>query len=122
MAVPIFQRLRVGPVLGYLVAGVVIGPYGLRLIANDADIRHLAELGVVFLLFAIGLELKLSRLLVMRRLVFGLGSLQVLVTGAILAVIAWSVGVTPRPRLSPVPPWAFPRPPWCCRFSPSGAS
>lgn len=96
LAVPIFQRLRVGPVLGYLVAGVVIGPYGLRLIANDADIRHLAELGVVFLLFAIGLELKLSRLLVMRRLVFGLGSLQVLVTGAILAVIAWSVGVTPE--------------------------
>lgn len=95
LAVPLFHRLRLGPVLGYLAAGVVIGPHVLGLISDVEDAHRLGEFGVVFLLFAIGLELKLSRLLVMRRLVFGLGSLQVLVTGGVLAGVVWAAGVEP---------------------------
>ena len=84
IAVPLFRRLGFGSVLGYLAAGVVIGPWGLGLIANGENILHFAELGVVFLLFIIGLELQPSRLWVLRKQVFGLGLAQVLVTGAVL--------------------------------------
>lgn len=92
LAVPLFRLLKIGSVLGYLVAGIAIGPHALRLIPEVEDIRRLGEFGVVFLLFAIGLELKLSRLAAMRRLVFGLGSAQVVVTAAVLAglVMAFS--------------------------------
>ncbi|HSV29151.1 MAG TPA: monovalent cation:proton antiporter-2 (CPA2) family protein [Candidatus Omnitrophota bacterium] len=100
LAVPLFHRLRIGPVLGYLVAGVVVGPHVLGLIVEVEDIRRLGEYGVVFLLFAIGLELKLERLLAMKRLVFGLGGLQVLVTGLVLASlvaalsrVGWSAAI-----------------------------
>lgn len=104
VVVPLLHRLRVSPVLGYLIVGGVIGPFGLGLFAADfpplaavviADIegvQALAELGVLFLLFTIGLELSLDRLWAMRRLVFGLGSLQVLITGAIIGAIAWRFG------------------------------
>ncbi|MBI2235960.1 MAG: cation:proton antiporter [Magnetospirillum sp.] len=93
LAVPLFHRLGIGPVLGYLVAGVVVGPHVLRLIAEIEDVRKLGEFGVVFLLFAIGLELKLSRLAVLRRLLFGLGSAQVVVTALALAAIGWAGGL-----------------------------
>ncbi len=98
--VPLLHRLRISPVLGYLVVGIAIGPFGfvrwvdgaswLRYVAiADLDgVRALAELGVVFLLFMIGLELSIDRLWAMRRHVFGLGSLQVVVTGAVIALIA----------------------------------
>jgi monovalent cation:proton antiporter-2 (CPA2) family protein len=69
---------------GFLVAGVLVGPSGLALIDNVTEIRHLAELGVVLLLFVIGIELKPSRLWLMRRQVFGLGALQVVVTGTVI--------------------------------------
>lgn len=93
VAVPVAQRLHLGSVLGFLVAGAMVGPWGLGLITSSEEIRHLAEFGVVFLLFLIGIELKPARLWLMRRLVFGLGSAQVAVTGAVLGVLAWSWGV-----------------------------
>ena len=105
--VPIMHRLRISPVLGYLIVGAVIGPFGLGLLADTwpwlgyaviADlegVQHLAELGVIFLLFMIGLQLSIERLWAMRRLVFGLGSLQIVVTGTIFAVVAWEFGNSP---------------------------
>ena len=77
--VAIFKKLKLSPVLGYLVAGAVIGDHGLRVVTYNQT-SFLGELGVVFLLFAIGLELSIERLKAMRRYVFGLGTLQVLIT------------------------------------------
>lgn len=85
---PFFQAARLGAVPGFLIAGVIVGPSGMGLIDNVSEIGNLAEIGVVFLLFVIGIELKPSRLWLMRRLVFGLGTLQVVLTGALLAAIA----------------------------------
>lgn len=95
LAVPLFQLARLGTVPGFLVAGVVVGPSGLGLIDNVEEIGHLAEIGVVLLLFVIGIELKPSRLWLMRRLVFGLGSLQVIITGAVLAILIMYVFEVP---------------------------
>ena len=81
LTVPLFQILRLGAVPGFLIAGVIIGHHGFGLITNTEEIHHLAEIGIVFLLFVIGIELKPSRLWQMRRLVFGLGTLQILITG-----------------------------------------
>ncbi|MBP7190474.1 MAG: cation:proton antiporter, partial [Rickettsiaceae bacterium] len=78
----LFKRLRLSPVLGYLVAGTVIGDYGLGYVQHK-DIELLGEFGVVFLLFAIGLELSFERLKAMRKYVLGLGSMQVLITTVI---------------------------------------
>jgi monovalent cation:proton antiporter-2 (CPA2) family protein len=86
--VPFSQAARLGAVPGFLIAGVIVGPYGLGLISNIREIGNLAEIGVVLLLFVIGIELKPSRLWQMRRLVFGLGTLQVLLTGVLLAAAA----------------------------------
>ena len=77
VAVPLFKRLGLGSVLGYLAAGVAIGPFGLRLFTDPGTILHTAELGVVMFLFIIGLEMRPSQLWHMRRDIFGLGSLQV---------------------------------------------
>jgi len=97
VAVLLARKLGFGAVLGYLFAGVLVGPWGLRLITNVDNILHFAEFGVVFLLFIIGLELQPSRLWVLRRSVFGLGSLQVFVTGVALTLIAYwfSLGWAP---------------------------
>jgi glutathione-regulated potassium-efflux system protein KefB len=84
VAVPLFRRFGLGAVLGYLVAGVVMGPFGLRLIRDPASTLAFSELGVVMLLFVIGLELSPQRLWVMRRSVFGIGGLQVLVSALVL--------------------------------------
>ena len=88
VAVVLSRKLGFGAVLGYLFAGVLVGPWCLRLITNVDNILHFSEIGVVFLLFIIGLELQPSRLWVLRRTVFGLGSLQVLITGAVLTGVA----------------------------------
>ncbi len=74
---PISRRLGFGSVLGYLAAGIIIGPFGVALIRDPEHILHFAELGVVFLLFIVGLELQPSRIWVMRKMIFGLGSAQV---------------------------------------------
>ena len=93
--VPLFQLARLGAVPGFLVAGVVVGPSGLAAIDNVSEIRYLAEIGVVLLLFVIGIELKPSRLWLMRRQVFGLGSAQVLFTGAVLGAAALLIFAMP---------------------------
>ena len=91
VVVPLFRRWRISPILGFLGAGVLLGPYGLGALAatvpwlaavtieNPQDVAQLAEFGVVFLLFMIGLELSWERLRLMRRFVFGMGALQVAV-------------------------------------------
>jgi monovalent cation:proton antiporter-2 (CPA2) family protein len=88
ITVPVFQRLGLGSVLGYLAAGAIVGPWGLGFIDEIQEIRHIAEFGVVFLLFLIGIELKPARLWSMRRMVFGLGTAQVMVTGLVIAGLA----------------------------------
>lgn len=93
IAVPLFQRLGLGSVLGYLAAGAVVGPWGFEFIDQIDEIRHIAEFGVVFLLFIIGIELKPERLWGMRRLVFGLGTAQVIVTGAVITGLALLFGL-----------------------------
>ncbi|KJV10149.1 potassium transporter KefB [Elstera litoralis] len=96
IAVPLAKRAGLGSVLGYLAAGIVIGPAALGLVTDVDAMLHVSEFGVVMLLFLIGLELKPSRLWVMRRTVFGIGGLQVIVTAALLAAIAhWALGFTP---------------------------
>jgi monovalent cation:proton antiporter-2 (CPA2) family protein len=97
IAVPLSRVAGLGTVPGFLIAGVAVGPSALGLIDNAAEIAHLAELGVVLLLFVIGIELKPSRLWLMRRMVFGLGTLQVVVTGALISAAAYFLfGVEPR--------------------------
>ena len=88
ITVPVFQRLGLGSVLGYLAAGAIVGPWGLGFIDEIQEIRHISEFGVVFLLFLIGIELKPARLWSMRRMVFGLGTAQVVVTGLVIAGLA----------------------------------
>ena len=92
IAVPISRRLGFGSVLGYLAAGIIIGPFGFAFVQNAEHIMHFAELGVVFLLFIVGLELKPSRLWVMRRMVFGLGTAQVFLSAAAIALFVWIFG------------------------------
>ena len=93
LLVPLFRRAKLGAVIGYLAAGIVIGPHGLKLIGDPAATLQFAEFGVVLLLFLIGLELEPRRLWVMRRHVFGLGGAQVVVTGAVLAAAAIALGL-----------------------------
>ena len=99
IAVPISRALGLGTIIGYLVAGIVIGPSGLKLVSNVQDILHFSEFGVVLMLFLIGLELQPSRLWSMRRPIFGVGSAQMLLCTAALAGAAivfgqdWHVAV-----------------------------
>lgn len=99
LAVPLFRLLGFGSVLGYLAAGVIIGPDVLRLITDVDNILHFAEIGVVLLLFIIGLELQPSRLWVLRRSVFGLGTAQVVLCGVPLVLAAWWFGLPPSAAL-----------------------
>jgi glutathione-regulated potassium-efflux system ancillary protein KefC/glutathione-regulated potassium-efflux system protein KefB len=95
VAVSLFRRMKLSSVLGFLAAGLVIGPWGLRLITDVSSILHASEFGVVLLLFIIGLELQPTRLWVMRRTVFGLGSVQVLSCSLILGGAVWWLGLPP---------------------------
>jgi len=94
ITVPLFKRLGIGAVLGYLAAGVLIGPWLLGFVRDVENILHFAELGVVLLLFIIGLELQPSRLWALRKPVFGLGSAQVLATGLALALAGFVLGLS----------------------------
>ena len=93
VAVPLFRRLGLGAVLGYLVAGVAMGPFGWRVVKDPASVLAFSELGVVMLLFVIGLELSPSRLWVMRRHVFGIGGLQVVVTALAIGAATAMMGL-----------------------------
>lgn len=107
LVVPFMQRLRVSPVIGFIVVGMIIGPFGLGLLVEtfpflryvvieDAKgVAAIAELGIVFLLFMIGLELSISRLMSMRRMVFGLGGAQVILTSIAIGLVAWWWGNEP---------------------------
>jgi monovalent cation:proton antiporter-2 (CPA2) family protein len=95
IGVPLLKRLGLSSVLGYIVAGAAIGPWGLKLAGDVESVRAFAEIGIVLLLFLIGLELLPSRLWELRRAVFGLGAAQVIGTGALLAIGAWALGVAP---------------------------
>ncbi|EFI7369948.1 glutathione-regulated potassium-efflux system protein KefB [Escherichia coli] len=98
-AVPLASRLGIGAVLGYLLAGIAIGPWGLGFISDVDEILHFSELGVVFLMFIIGLELNPSKLWQLRRSIFGVGAAQVLLSAALLAGLlmltdfAWQAAV-----------------------------
>lgn len=94
-AVLLFNRLGLGSVLGYLVAGAVVGPAGFSLVHDPDNMRHIGEFGVVFLLFLIGIEIKPKRLWVMRRMVFGFGGSQVMITGLLLAgIVHFTISLT----------------------------
>ncbi|HEY8289613.1 MAG TPA: monovalent cation:proton antiporter-2 (CPA2) family protein, partial [Acetobacteraceae bacterium] len=93
IAVPLTRRAGFGSVLGYLLAGIVIGPSGLKLVTDVGQIADISSLGVVMLLFLIGLELRPQRLWVMRRTVFGLGTSQVLISAAAVGGAAHAVGI-----------------------------
>lgn len=92
LLVPLSLRFGLGAVLGYLIAGLAIGPAGFGIALNVEGIAHLSELGIVLLLFLIGLELQPSRLWVLRHSVLGIGGAQVLVTAAVFALIAYALG------------------------------
>tara|TARA_R110000851_G_scaffold2546_2_gene10350 strand:+ start:455 stop:2284 length:1830 start_codon:yes stop_codon:yes gene_type:complete len=95
VAVPLFRKLGLGSVLGYIVAGVVIGPFGLRLFNDPNAILHVAELGVVMFLFVIGLEMQPSKLWKLRREIFGLGAAQVATCGTLLTGAGVMLGLPP---------------------------
>lgn len=88
VAVPLFKRIGLGSVLGYLAAGLIIGPFGLQLVTDPGQILHIAEFGVVMFLFVIGLEMKPSHLWSLRRQIFGLGSLQVILSALLMTVVS----------------------------------
>ena len=94
-AVPIFRKLGLGSVLGYLAAGLVIGPFGLELFTDPEAMLHIAELGVVLFLFVIGLEMRPAKLWSLRKEIFGLGAAQVLLCCALLSAIAMLAGLAP---------------------------
>lgn len=95
LAVPLFRRLGLGSVLAYFAAGIAIGPFGLRLISDPQTILHTAELGVIMLLFVIGLEMQPSRLWNLRREIFGLGVAQVIICGLLLTGAGMLAGLKP---------------------------
>ena len=99
LAVPIARALGLGAIIGYLAAGMAIGPWGLGLVRNVQDILHFAEFGVVLMLFLVGLELQPSRLWALRRPIFGLGSAQVLGCSAVLFALGALVGLPWRVSL-----------------------
>ena len=94
IAVPVAKKLGLGSIIGYLAAGIAIGPWGLKLVTNVQDILHFAEFGVVLMLFLVGLELEPKRLWNLRRPIFGWGSAQVLGCAAALTGVAMVFGVS----------------------------
>lgn len=89
VAVPIAKRLGLGSVLGYLLAGILIGPFALALVGDQTDVMHFAEFGVVMMLFLVGLELQPSRLWKLKNSIIGLGGLQVVLTSVVFFVIGY---------------------------------
>lgn len=100
VSVIVFRRINLPPILGYLLVGTLVGPHALNLVPDVADVGHMAEFGIVFLMFSIGLEFSLPKLFAMKRIVFGLGAVQVLVTLlavtgiAMLGGLSWQAGVS----------------------------
>ena len=99
ICVPLAWRLKLGAVLGYLVAGISIGPWGFNLVGDVDSIMHFSEFGVVLMLFVIGLELEPKRLIEMRKSVFGGGALQLALSSISLALGASAVGLGWKPAM-----------------------
>ena len=99
VVIALFRRLQLPPVLGYLCVGLFIGPTALNWVNDSPDLPDLGELGVVFLLFSLGLEFSLPKMLKLRRVVFGLGSLQVLGTTVVLGGLLYAFGMSPNSAL-----------------------
>jgi len=97
VSVPVFNRLKLGSILGYLMAGVIIGPSAFNLLPMEEGVFHVAELGVVLFLFIIGLELSMSRLWSLRRDIFGLGALQMVLTALVITGLFILTQVMPVP-------------------------
>ena len=95
LVLSLVRRFALPPILGYLVVGMLLGPNALGLVANDEAVRLLAEIGVVFLVFTLGLEFSLARMLVMKSEVLGVGGLQMLLTTAAFGGAAWALGIEP---------------------------
>ena len=93
-AVVMLRRIGMPSILGYLLVGILLGPHVLDLVDDNAGIRHLAEFGIVFLMFSIGLEFSLPKLYAMKRIVFGLGLLQVILSMVLIAGLAMLLGVS----------------------------
>ena len=100
LAVPLARLLGLGSIIGYLAAGIAIGPWGLKLVTDAASILHFAEFGVVLMLFLVGLELEPRRLWSLRRPIFGWGSAQVLLCALLMTIAAMIFGVVIRRRTS----------------------
>jgi len=94
-AVPLARMLKLGSIIGYLIAGILIGPYVLGLIPEAEEVLHFSELGVVMLLFLIGLELKPRTIWAMRKDIFGLGLAEVVGVGLVVGLAAWALGLPP---------------------------
>src|ERR1043166_9264082 len=94
VSVPIARRLKLSPIVAYLAAGAVIGPWGIGVIRAPSTILGVAELGIVLMMFVIGLELELSRLIAMRRDIFGLGAAQLVLTAVAIGALAYGLGLT----------------------------
>ena len=105
LLLPLFQRLGLGSILGYLAAGIAVGPLGLALVSGGTDVLHFAELGVVLMLFLVGLELAPQQLWAQRRRLVGLGASQVLLSAALLAGAFLLLGFRPANA-----------DPWSCRW------
>ncbi|VVO33378.1 cation:proton antiporter [Pseudomonas fluorescens] len=97
VVISLFRRLRLPPVLGYLCVGLIVGPKAFGWVNESEALPLLAELGVVFLLFSLGLEFSLSKMIALRRVVFGLGSLQVLISAVLLGAVLMLLGMPATP-------------------------
>ena len=93
LVVWVFKRIKLPAILGYLFVGILVGPNALAWLPESDSIQMLAEIGVVFLLFMIGLEFSMSRLVAMKTTVFGLGSIQVVISTLSGGIIAWLTGI-----------------------------
>lgn len=93
IAVPVFKRLKLGSVLAYFVAGLAIGPFGIGFVSHPETILHVAEFGIIMLLFVIGLEMRPAKLWSLRREIFGLGAAQVTLCGALLTLAGMAAGL-----------------------------
>ena len=95
LVLSLVRRVRLPPILGYLLVGMVLGPHSLGLVADDANLHLLAEIGVVFLVFTLGLEFSFARMVAMKSEVLGVGGLQVLLCGTAFGTMAWAAGIEP---------------------------